>query len=58
MFCSMAGGDTLKRITVWIDSQDDDVEQACKRLEKLLSSVGLQHKIVDICELKWLEDDK
>lgn len=54
----MAGGDELKRITVWIDGKDNDVEQICKRLEKLLSSVGLQHKIVNVCELKWLEYDK
>ena len=58
MFRSMAGGDELKRITVWIDGKDNDVEQICKRLEKLLSSVGLQHKIVNVCEIKWLEYDK
>lgn len=48
----------MKRIIVWVDSKDEDTEQVCKRLEKLLSSVARGYKIVDVCELKWVEDDK
>lgn len=50
--------DKLKRITVWIDSKDENIEQVCKRLEKFLSSVGFLYKIVDVCELKLSEDGK
>lgn len=57
-YYEFAGNDELKRIIVWVDSKDEDAEQVCKRLEKLLSSMGRGYKIVDVCELKWTEDDK
>lgn len=47
----------MKRIVVWIDSKDDDVKRVRRRLEKLLSSLGLWYNIVDVCELV-LEDSK
>jgi len=53
----LAGGDKLKRIIVWIDSKDNDVERVRRRLEKLLSSMGLSYNIVDVCELMF-EDSK
>lgn len=43
---------------MWVDTRDGDAEQVCKRLEKFLSSVGKGHKIVDVRELRWIEDSK
>ena len=36
----------MKRITVWIDCKEDDVERVRKELEKFLDSMGLWYKIV------------
>jgi hypothetical protein len=41
----------MKRIVVWIDSKDEDVERVCRKLEKFLKSIDLSHKILDPCEL-------
>jgi hypothetical protein len=41
----------MKRIIVWIDSKDEDVERVCKELQKYLRSNQLPHKILDPCEL-------
>jgi len=46
----------MKRIIVWVDSKSDDVEQACERLKKFLSSTGLRYTIVEVCELIEPED--
>jgi len=48
----------LKRITVWIDCKEDDVEWVRKELEKFLSSMGLWYKIVDVSELIGVRDTK
>ena len=42
----------MKRIILWVDIKDKDVEQVCDTLKKLLNSVGALHKIVGIYELK------
>ena len=41
----------MKRIIVWIDSKDEDVERTCRKLQKFLNSIGISHKILDPCEL-------
>lgn len=51
------GGGKLKRIIVWIDVEDEGVEQVCKKLEKL-NSVEAKHKIVQVCEIRWSTDRK
>ena len=48
----------MKRITVWIDCKEDDVERVRKEIEKFLSSMGLRYKIVDVSELRWDGDTK
>ena len=48
----------MKRITVWIDCKEDDVERVRKGLEKFLSSIGLWYKIVDVSELIGVRDTK
>jgi hypothetical protein len=41
----------MKRITVWVDSKNDDTKKVCKRLKKLLSSMELRNTIVEVSEL-------
>lgn len=41
----------MKRITVWIDSKNDTVEQVLEKLKGFLVQNGLRYKIVEICEL-------
>ena len=48
----------MKRIIVWVDSKNDDVEQVRKRLKKFLNSMGVRHTIVEVCELIEPEDGK
>jgi len=48
----------VKRITVWIDSKNDGVEQIHKRLKELLAQNGIRYKIVETCELIELGESK
>jgi hypothetical protein len=48
----------LKRITVWIDSKNDSVEQVRERLKEFLAQTGLRYKIVETCELIEPEESK
>jgi len=48
----------MKRIIVWVDSKNDNIEQARERLKEFLSSVGLRYTIVETCELIEPEDGK
>jgi hypothetical protein len=41
----------VKRITVWIDSKDNSVEQVRERLKGFLAQNGLRYKIVETCAL-------
>jgi len=41
----------VKRITVWIDSRSDTVEQVQEKLKGFLVQSGIRYKIVEICEL-------
>ena len=41
----------MKRVTLWIDSKDESVEQVCEKLEDFLARMGLRYKIVDISKL-------
>jgi len=47
----------MKRIVVWIDSKDEDVERVCRKLERFLKSIGISHKILDPCELAYVSSD-
>ena len=41
----------MKRVTLWIDSKDQSVEQVLEILEGLLAELGLRYKIVDTSKL-------
>jgi ABC-type uncharacterized transport system substrate-binding protein len=41
----------VKRITVWIDSKDANVEKTLEKLKEFLAVNGIRHKIVEVCEL-------
>jgi len=41
----------VKRITVWIDSKNDTVEQVLEKIKEFLVQNRLRYKIVEICEL-------
>ncbi len=41
----------MKRVTLWIDSKDETVEQVRKKLGDFLARMGLRYKIVDTSEL-------
>lgn len=44
----------MKRITIWLDCEDEDLEEAIKRVEERLKSIGLWFKIVCVDELAGL----
>lgn len=48
----------MKRITVWIDTKNESVEQIREKLKKFLAEMRLRYKIVEICELREPGDDK
>lgn len=41
----------MKRITVWIDSKNDSVEQLREKLKEFLAQNGLRYKILETCEI-------
>ena len=45
------GGYGLKRIIVWIDSKDDDVEKVRRKLNQLLNSAELSSTIVCVSDV-------
>jgi hypothetical protein len=48
----------VKRITVWIDSKDDSIEQVREKLKGFSAQTGLRYKIVETCELIEPEESK
>jgi hypothetical protein len=45
----------MKRIIVWIDSENKESDEVRKWLEKLLRSMELSYTIVETCELREQE---
>jgi hypothetical protein len=41
----------MKRIIVWVDTENMKVGQTLQSLKKFLSSAGVQYSVVDICEI-------
>jgi hypothetical protein len=41
----------MKRIIVWVDTENRKVGQTIENLKKFLSSAGLHYSVVDICEI-------
>ncbi len=48
----------MKRITVWIDTKNDSVEEVREKLKEFLVQMGLRHRIVEPCELIEPDDNK
>ncbi|MEM3627361.1 MAG: hypothetical protein QXZ25_04975 [Candidatus Bathyarchaeia archaeon] len=48
----------MKRIVVWVDSEDQDAKQICEKLKKVLSSAKLSHTIIDVRDIKLLKNEK
>jgi hypothetical protein len=43
----------MKRITVWIDCEDGELEEALRRVEEALRSAGQRYAIVSIDPIRW-----
>lgn len=43
----------MKRITVWVDCRDEELEETVRKIEKALESIGSWFKIISIDELEW-----
>jgi len=43
----------LRRITVWVDCKDEDLEETLKKVKKALESAGECFRIVCIDPLEW-----
>jgi len=41
----------MKRIIVWVDTENMKVSQTLENLKKFLRSAGLQYSVVDVCEI-------
>ena len=41
----------MKRIIIWMDSKDEDVERVCRKLQKFLNSMKVSHMIFEPSEL-------
>ena len=41
----------MKRIIVWVDTENKKVGKTVESLKKFLSSARLQYSVVDICEI-------
>jgi hypothetical protein len=45
----------MKRITVWVDCKNEDLEETLKRVKKALESVGEWYTIVCVDHVEWPE---
>lgn len=43
----------MRRITVWVDCKDEDLEETLKKVKKALESAGEWFRIVCIDHLEW-----
>jgi 2'-5' RNA ligase len=41
----------MKRIVIWIDVKNEEVEQLLKKLKESLTPSGIKYSIVEVCEL-------
>jgi len=41
----------MKRIILWVDTENMKVAQTLENLKKFLRSAGLQYCVLDICEI-------
>jgi hypothetical protein len=48
----------MKRIIVWVDTENKKVGQTIENIKRFLSSAGLEYNIVDVCEIGELGDSK
>jgi hypothetical protein len=48
----------MKRIIVWVDCEDKDLEETLRKVEKCLKSTRSWYKIVSIDEVIWSNKDK
>jgi hypothetical protein len=48
----------MKRITIWVDCKDENLEETLKKVGKALESVGEWYKIVCIDTIEWPETHK
>jgi len=48
----------MKRIIVWVDCKDKDLEETLRKIENHLKSTGSWYKIVSIDEIRWPDEDK
>jgi hypothetical protein len=43
----------MRRITVWVDCKDEDLEETLKKVKKALESAGEWFRIVCIDPVEW-----
>jgi hypothetical protein len=41
----------MKRIVIWVDVKNEELEQVLKKLKESLSSKGIKYSMVEVCEL-------
>jgi hypothetical protein len=41
----------MKRIVIWVDTENMKVAQTIEYIKKFLNSAGLKYNIIDICEI-------
>ncbi len=46
----------LKRITLWVDSKNEEPEQVLNTLKKSVDSIKVGYNIVDVIDLTKVED--
>jgi hypothetical protein len=48
----------MKRVVVWIDVRDEDAEHVSRNLEEYLDSVKVSHRVVDVSQIRTVEDKR
>ncbi|HXX88301.1 MAG TPA: hypothetical protein VEH86_07660 [Candidatus Acidoferrum sp.] len=48
----------MKRIILWVDTENSEVSQTLKNLKKFLNTAATKYSIVDVCEIAELGDSK
>jgi hypothetical protein len=46
----------MERVVVWIDVRGEDAEMVRRKLEEFLNSLKVSHRVVDVSQLKTVED--
>ena len=47
----------MERVVVWIDVRDEDAERVRGKLEEFLKSLKVSYTVVDVSQLKTVEDN-